>query len=90
MPKGKNLLISKICDSIKNQKVLDNKNLDFHYSVNVDNYIKENITINNSNSANLQSIDSILKFKEATDYSIIKLYTNMLSELDVDYEILFK
>ena len=87
MPKGKNLLISKICDSIKNQKVLDNKNLDFHYSVNVDNYIKENITINNSNSANLQSIDSILKFKEATDYSIIKLYTNMLSELDVDYEI---
>ena len=87
MPKGKNLLISKICDSIKNQKVLDNKNLDFHYSVNVDNYIKDNITINNSNSANLQSIDSILKFKEATDYSIIKLYTNMLSELDVDYEI---
>ena len=87
MPKGKNLLISKICDSIKNQKVLENKNLDFHYSVNVDNYIKENITINNSNSANLQSIDSILKFKEATDYSIIKLYTNMLSELDVDYEI---
>ena len=87
MPKGKNLLISKICDSIKNQKVLENKNLDFHYSVNVDNYIKENITINNSNSANLQSIDSILKLKEATDYSIIKLYTNMLSELDVDYEI---
>jgi hypothetical protein len=87
MPKGKNLLISKICDSIKNQKVLDNKNLDFQYSVSIDNYIKENITINNSNSANLQSIDSILKFKEATDYSIIKLYTNMLSELDVDYEI---
>ena len=52
----------------------------------VDNFIKTNFTIVKNNNAELSDLDYILENRSASEFGIIKAYSQYLSALNIDYE----
>ena len=53
----------------------------------IDDYIKNHFTISENNNASLNNIDYILTNKTSNDFSIIQVYTQLLTAAGVNYEI---
>ena len=53
----------------------------------IDDYIKNHFTISENNNASLNNIDYILTNKISNDFSIIQVYTQLLTAAGVNYEI---
>ena len=54
----------------------------------IDDYIKNHFTISENNNASLNNIDYILTNKTSNDFSIIRVYTQLLTAAGINYEIL--
>ena len=53
----------------------------------IDDYIKNNFTISDEDDPKLNDIEYILKNKISNDFSIIQIYTNLLKEANIEYEV---
>ena len=53
----------------------------------IDDYIKNHFTISENDNASLNNIDYILTNKTSNDFSIIQVYTQLLTAAGVNYEI---
>ena len=54
----------------------------------IDNYIKNNFTIQENGNADLSRLDYILKNKKGSNIGIVQLYSSLLSYNNIDYELL--
>ncbi|MCK7590542.1 DUF3857 domain-containing protein [Subsaxibacter sp. CAU 1640] len=71
------------------EAMLKDKNALTNYdkAVLADNYIKTNFTVVKNNNAELSDLDYILKNRSASDFGILKVYTNYFNELKIPYEL---
>ena len=53
----------------------------------IDDYIKNNFTISDEDDPKLNDIEYILNNKISNDFSIIQIYTNLLKEANIEYEV---
>ena len=53
----------------------------------IDEYVKNNFIISGEENPNLNDINYIFKNKISNDFSIIQVYTNLLKEAKVNYEV---
>jgi len=53
----------------------------------IDDYIKNNFTISDEDDPKLNDIEYILNNKISNDFSIIQVYTNLLKEANIEYEV---
>ena len=64
------------------------KNDDIYNTVNIiDDYIKSNFKISDKNNSSLNNLDYILSNYTSNDFSIIQVYTQLLTAAGINYEI---
>ena len=54
----------------------------------IDNYIKNNFTVQENGNADLSRLDYILKNKKGSNIGIVQLYSSLLSYNNIDFELL--
>ena len=64
-----------------------NENNEYNIANKIDDYIKNNFTILENENASLNNINYILENKTSNDFSIIQVYTQLLTASGINYEI---
>ena len=82
-PSTKNENINILYDSI-----IDNSDSSLKKLRTIDSFIKNNIVVSNDNNPKLNNLDYIIKNRISSDFSKIQLYTNLLKQADIEYEVL--
>ena len=72
---------------ISSELIQKNEKNVYNIANKIDDYIKNHFTISENNNASLNNIDYILTNKTSNDFSIIQVYTQLLTAAGVNYEI---
>ncbi len=85
-PKIVNQMAAEIIQEIKNSQptITDNELV---FANEIDEYVKNNFVISSEDNQDLNNIDYIFKNKTSNDFSIIQVYTNLLKQAKIDYEV---
>ena len=72
---------------ISSEVIQKNEINEYNIVNNIDNYIKNNFTISENDNVSLNNINYILENKTSNDFSIIQVYTQLLTAAGINYEI---
>jgi len=72
---------------ISSEVIQKNEINEYNIANNIDDYIKNNFTISENDNVSLNNINYILENKTSNDFSIIQVYTQLLTAAGINYEI---
>ena len=72
---------------ISSELIQKNEINEYNIANNIDDYIKNNFTISENDNVSLNNINYILENKTSNDFSIIQVYTQLLTAAGINYEI---
>ena len=72
---------------ISSELIQKNEINEYNIANNIDDYVKNNFTISENDNVSLNNIDYILENKTSNDFSIIQVYTQLLTAAGINYEI---
>ena len=72
---------------ISSEVIQKNEINEYNIANNIDDYIKNNFTISENDNVRLNNINYILENKTSNDFSIIQVYTQLLTAAGINYEI---
>ena len=72
---------------ISSEVIQKNEINEYNIANKIDDYVKNNFTISENDNVSLNNIDYILENKTSNDFSIIQVYTQLLTAAGINYEI---
>ena len=72
---------------ISSELIQKNEINEYNIANNIDDYVKNNFTISENDNVSLNNINYILENKTSNDFSIIQVYTQLLTAAGINYEI---
>ena len=72
---------------ISSELIQKNEINEYNIANKIDDYVKNNFTISENDNVSLNNIDYILENKTSNDFSIIQVYTQLLTAAGINYEI---
>ena len=72
---------------ISSELIQKNEINEYNIANNIDDYVKNNFTISENDNVSLNNINYILENNTSNDFSIIQVYTQLLTAAGINYEI---
>ena len=72
---------------ISSEVIQKNEINEYNIANKIDDYVKNNFTISENDNVSLNNINYILENKTSNDFSIIQIYTQLLTAAGINYEI---
>ena len=72
---------------VSSEVIQKNEINEYNIANKIDDYVKNNFTISENDNVSLNNIDYILENKTSNDFSIIQVYTQLLTAAGINYEI---
>ena len=72
---------------VSSELIQKNEINEYNIANKIDDYVKNNFTISENDNVSLNNIDYILENKTSNDFSIIQVYTQLLTAAGINYEI---
>ena len=72
---------------ISSELIQKNEINEYNIANNIDDYVKNNFTISENDNVSLNNINYILENNTSNDFSIIQIYTQLLTAAGINYEI---
>ena len=72
---------------VSSELIQKNEINEYNIANKIDDYVKNNFTISENDNVSLNNIDYILENKTSNDFSIIQIYTQLLTAAGINYEI---